>query len=54
MALTAYAPVSWQRMSDAVEKVRRRLLRAAAALDQVKIPYAVAVRQCCGCVGFAR
>ncbi|HTV63457.1 MAG TPA: hypothetical protein VMH30_12900 [Verrucomicrobiae bacterium] len=42
MALTAYAPVSWQRMSDAVEKVRRRLLRAAAALDQAKIPYAVA------------
>src|SRR5215469_3539940 len=42
MALTAYAPVSWKRMSDAVEKVRRRLLRAAAALDQAKIPYAVA------------
>ena len=29
-------------MSDAVEKVRRRLLRAAAALDQAKILYAVA------------
>lgn len=37
-----YAPVSWQRMSDAIEKVRRRLLRAAAALDGAKIPYAVA------------
>ena len=42
MALTEYAPVSWQRMSDAIEKVRRRLLRAAAALDDAKIPYAVA------------
>jgi len=40
--ITAYAPVSWQRMSDAIEKVRRRLLRAAAALDGAKIPYAVA------------
>jgi len=29
-------------MSNAVEKVRLRLLRAAAALAQVKIPYAVA------------
>jgi hypothetical protein len=42
MAATAYAPVSWQRMSDAVEKVRRRLLRAADALNQAKVPYAVA------------
>ncbi|HTV41396.1 MAG TPA: hypothetical protein VMF08_12515 [Candidatus Sulfotelmatobacter sp.] len=40
--VTAYAPVSWQRMSDAIEKVRRRLLRAAAALDGAKISYAVA------------
>jgi hypothetical protein len=38
----AYAAVSWERMSNAVENVRRRLLRAAAALAQAKIPYAVA------------
>jgi hypothetical protein len=42
MAVTAYAPVSWQRMSNAVENVRRRLLRAAEALERAKIPYAVA------------
>jgi hypothetical protein len=42
MAVTAFAPVSWQRMSDAVEKVRRRLLRAADALERAQIPYAVA------------
>jgi hypothetical protein len=36
----ALAPVSWQRMSDAVENVRRRLLRAAAALDGASVPYA--------------
>jgi hypothetical protein len=41
-AVTAFAPVSWQRMSDAIERVRRRLLRAADALAQAKIPYAVA------------
>jgi hypothetical protein len=29
-------------MSKAVEKVRQRLLRAAQALDQAKVPYAVA------------
>lgn len=34
-------PVSWQRMSDALENVRRRLLRAAAALDAAQVPYAV-------------
>jgi hypothetical protein len=42
MAVTAFPPVSWQRMSDAVEKVRRRLLRAADALERAQIPYAVA------------
>lgn len=42
MAVTAYAPVSWQRMSDAIEKVRRRLLRAADALNRACVPYAVA------------
>jgi hypothetical protein len=34
-------PVSWQRMKDAVENVRRRLLRAAAALNGAGVPYAV-------------
>ena len=39
---TGYAPVSWRRMNDALEKVRRRLLRAARALEQANVPYAVA------------
>ncbi len=34
-------PVSWKRMSDGIEKVRNRLMRAAAALDGAAIPYAV-------------
>jgi hypothetical protein len=34
-------PVSWQRMKDAVENVRRRLLRASAALNAAQVPYAV-------------
>jgi hypothetical protein len=34
-------PVSWKRMENAVENVRRRLLRAAAALDAAGVPYAV-------------
>jgi hypothetical protein len=38
---TTLRPVSWQRMKDAVENVRRRLLRAAAALDTAQVPYAV-------------
>ena len=42
MALTPYAEVSWERMSNAIEKVRQRLLRAARALEQAKAPYAVA------------
>ena len=41
MAATTYADVSWDRMSNAVEKVRERLLRAARALDQAAVPYAV-------------
>lgn len=36
------APVSWERMIRAVEKVRQRLLRAAEALREAGIPYAVA------------
>jgi hypothetical protein len=42
MPVATYAEVSWERMSNAVENVRRRLLRAATALAQAKIPYAVA------------
>src|SRR5882672_7826545 len=38
---TTLRPVSWQHMKDAVENVRRRLLRAAAALDAARVPYAV-------------
>jgi hypothetical protein len=34
-------PVSWQRMDDAVAKVRQRLLRAAACLREAGVPYAV-------------
>ena len=42
MAVATYAEVSWERMSNAVENVRRRLLRAARTLDDARIPYAVA------------
>lgn len=42
MTTVALAPVSWNRMIRAVEKVRERLLRAAAALDRAGVPYAVA------------
>lgn len=34
-------PVTWERMTRAVEKVRERLLRATGALEQAGIPYAV-------------
>jgi hypothetical protein len=34
--------ISWERMIRAVEKVKERLYRAAAALNQAGIPYAVA------------
>jgi hypothetical protein len=36
------APVSWQRIIRAVEKVRDRMLRAARALESAGVPYAVA------------
>ena len=42
MAVAAYAEVSWERMGNAVEKVHQRLLRSTCALEQVKVPYAVA------------
>lgn len=41
-AAVALEPVSWERMIRAVEKVRDRLLRAAAALQVAGVPYAVA------------
>src|ERR1039457_4669563 len=42
MNTATYADVSWERMSNAVENVRRRLLRAAHALEAARVPYAVA------------
>lgn len=42
MSGPAYAEVSWERMSNAIDKVRQRLLRAAHALKKAKIAYAVA------------
>lgn len=42
MSILPYGPVSWERMIRAVEKVRARLDRAVAALEQAGIPYAVA------------
>jgi hypothetical protein len=42
MSVATYAEVSWERMSNAVENVRRRLLRAAHALEDAHVPYAVA------------
>src|SRR5438094_245632 len=42
MAIVTYAEVSWTRMSNAIERVRQRLLRAAHALEEAGVPYAVA------------
>jgi len=39
--MPTYGAVSWERMAKAVEKIRERLLRAAAALDRAGVPYAV-------------
>lgn len=41
MADIVLGPVSLERMVRAVEKVRERLLRAAAALEKAQVPYAV-------------
>lgn len=41
MSQTEYGPISWERMINAVEKVRARLDRAVAALEAANIPYAV-------------
>lgn len=40
--MVAYGDISLERMVRAVERVRERLLRATAALEQAGIPYAVA------------
>jgi hypothetical protein len=42
MAIATYAEVSWERISGAVDKVRRRLLHATQALDKAGVAYAVA------------
>jgi hypothetical protein len=42
MYATQHGDVSWDRMIRAVEKVRDRLRRAAAALKAANVPYAVA------------
>src|SRR3989442_2838452 len=42
MAVRSYNEVSWERMTNAVEKIRQRLLRAARALEKAGVPYAVA------------
>jgi hypothetical protein len=41
MAEVVIGEVSWERMIRAVERVRERLLRAAAALERNGVPYAV-------------
>jgi len=38
---TALGPVSWERMSEGIEKVKDRLRRAASALDAAGVDYAV-------------
>ncbi|MGI8604017.1 MAG: hypothetical protein ACR2OZ_13645 [Verrucomicrobiales bacterium] len=42
MASRPIGSVSWQRMERGIQRVRERLLRAAAALEAAGIPYAVA------------
>lgn len=41
MAEIVIGEISWERMIRAVEKVRERLERATAALEQANVPYAV-------------
>jgi len=41
MSTSIPADVSWERMSNAIERVRARLLKAARALDAAAIDYAV-------------
>jgi hypothetical protein len=39
--MTAIGPFSLERVVSAVERVRQRLLRAAAALQAANVPYAI-------------
>ena len=41
LQLIPFGPAVWDRMVDAVEKVRERLRRATAILEEADIPYAV-------------
>ncbi len=41
MQATALPPISWERMNEGVESVRRRLTRAANALAAAGVRYAV-------------
>ena len=41
MAILHLSPVNWQRMSDAVDKIRHRLLHVSACLKKANLPYAV-------------
>ena len=41
MVHPVFQPVSWQRMDDAVAKVKKRLLHAASCLRSAGVPYAV-------------
>ena len=41
MAVNSLAEVSWERMMNAVERVKERLLRAAGALNRAGVQYAV-------------
>lgn len=41
IAPSSYGPISWERMISAVEKVRDRLMRTAAALEGAGVPYLV-------------
>ncbi len=41
MLQTLIGPISWERMEQGIEKVRQRLLRAASALREAGIEYAV-------------
>ena len=42
MATATYHGVSWERMSDAVDKVHQRLLHATHVLENARVSYAVA------------
>lgn len=41
MDILQLPPVNWQRMSDAVDRVRQRLLHVSACLKKAGVPYAV-------------